>query len=216
VLNTDLPQSPELVRAPDPTHRVVRAAEKQHLAAGVCGPLRQVDEVDVVPAILQAQRVLQHDATVVLGGLGNRIEHGRLHDHCVAGLREHLDCKVDDRERADRRHDPVGRDVPTVAFLDPGTDCFVMLDPQSGVAQHTFEPAGQRLQDRFCRTEVHVGDPHWEQRVLDGLVRVVAAQLEHAIHRRVIPLDRLSPDSRLDFVEVNVHGRGLPHDDEPP
>ena len=167
----------QLLPRPDPSHRVVGVAQKEHGNPGA-EALLHVFQIHV-PAVLRLPQAVPPQAEAVyLRRLIERPVNGRLHHDLTPRAGEGAGAGEQAVHHAVAVQDPVFLRLYAVTALQPPQLRPFFLRSDKGIAEdRMLRPFGQRLTDRRKRGEVHIRHPHGQHVFpAEGILPVVPLQ----------------------------------------
>ena len=158
--SADLPQ---LLRRPDPAHRVVRAAQQEKLDLLLRDLPLQIVKVDGVAAVLIDHLALHHLAVVVSNDGVEGVVDRTLDQNGVSRPGSRPNGRSQGKDHAGGLDQPLGPGFPAEAAGEPADDRLVIVGFGIGVAEDAVGDAFlQRLQHAGGSLEIHIRHPEGE------------------------------------------------------
>ena len=158
---TEVGKAAEGVHVPYDASRIVRVGEYEHAALIVSHLGKSVEVHRVGAVFVHDERIHHHLALVALRCQTERMIHGRLDNHLLIGLAEHVDDESYALDYARNESHPISLDIPLMVVGNPFGHRWPELCGHIGVSvERVVESAAQCFGYELGSLEVHVSHPH--------------------------------------------------------
>src|SRR3989339_11516 len=199
VFQAYLRHPPQLVFPPGSPDGVVRVAEDHQFRFWAGSTALEVREIDGVFSVLVHEAVVADRAVIVDDREAERMIHGALYYHLIAGLGERLDHRVEHRDYACGEDYPLRLELPSMAFLYPFNGGLTEFWNDKRVpVYHMLDARPDGIDDRLRASEIGIGHPHRE-----------GIPVSHT-RSDIVPFGALRIPAVYHLIEIVSHGRLSP------